>query len=161
MYHFSTSQNKDRPCGSVSRRTRRKPRGTRVESGGAPPRCGRKNATREAHIGCCRVPSCATGRTQREGMRSRSEQWLDALRAAVWPLGPIWLVIHAGLWGSIVWGFILGIYTRVCCPSPSCASSHFPVYKGHLLVGRKRGHKGLEDVPCEAVSRLGTGLSPL
>ena len=26
---------------------------------------------------------------QREGMRSRSEQWLDALRAAVWPLGPI------------------------------------------------------------------------
>ena len=67
MYHFSTSQNKDRPCGSVSRRTRRKPRGTRVESGGAPPRCGRKNATREAHIGCCRVPSCATGRTAERG----------------------------------------------------------------------------------------------
>jgi hypothetical protein len=97
---------------------------------------------------------------QREGMRSRSEQWLDALRAAVWPLGPIWLVIHAGLWGSIVWGFILGIYTRVLSVTLLCNQS-LSCLQGHLLVSRKRGHEGEEDVPCEAVSRLGTGLSPL
>ena len=40
-----------------------------------------------------------------------------------WPLGPIWLVIHAGLWGSIVWGFILGIYTRVLSVTLLCIQS--------------------------------------
>ena len=106
-YHFSTSQNKDRPCGLVSRRTRRKPRGTRVESGGAPPRCGRKNATREAHIGCCRVPSCATGRTAERGHAI-------AFRAVAGCVACCRLAFGAHLAGNSCWPLglnCLGIYT--------------------------------------------------
>ena len=107
MYHFSTSQNKDRPCGSVSRRTRRKPRGTRVESGGAPPRCGRKNATRGAQIGCCRVPSCATGRTAERGHAI-------AFRAVAGCVACCRLAFGAHLAGNSCWPLglnCLGIYT--------------------------------------------------
>ena len=65
------------------------------------------------------------------------ERACDRVQSSGW----MHCVLPSGLWGPFGWSFMLAFgaqlsgdlyweFIRECCPSPSCAASHFPVYGG-------------------------------